>query len=274
MKIHLETANRSCAADLNAGKSIAIVLDFDGEQPNHFGVQSASRIPVQAGDFVGSVRQGGGCNVDLVKLIPHCNGTHTESVGHIVQELVPVAGLAMQSFFLAELITVRPSSDRRGDSYIPELRDGDSLITASVMKSAMQNIGSKSYDALIIRTLPNDPGKRTRAYGQELDPAFLTSEAMQLVVEQGVDHLLVDLPSVDRMYDEGRLSNHHLFWNIEQGRHHLAGDAWSHKTITEMIFVPDELPDGSYVLNLQIAPFSCDAAPSRPILYPCNDQKK
>ena len=41
------------------------------------------------------------------------------------------------------------------------------------------------------------------------------------------------------------------------------GDA----TITEMIFVPDEVADGIYALSLQVAPFVADAAPSRPLLF-------
>jgi len=36
--------------------------------------------------------------------------------------------------------------------------------------------------------------------------------------------------------------------------------------MTELINVPDDVPDGRYLLNLQIAPFEADAAPSRPVL--------
>jgi hypothetical protein len=38
-------------------------------------------------------------------------------------------------------------------------------------------------------------------------------------------------------------------------------------TITEFIFVPNTVLDGTYFLNLQIAPFENDATPSKPILY-------
>jgi hypothetical protein len=34
-----------------------------------------------------------------------------------------------------------------------------------------------------------------------------------------------------------------------------------------LIYVPNEVPDGTYILNLQIAPFENDASPSKPILY-------
>ncbi len=36
---------------------------------------------------------------------------------------------------------------------------------------------------------------------------------------------------------------------------------------TELIFVRDEVEDGSYLLNLQIASFENDASPSKPVLY-------
>ncbi|MBK9767712.1 MAG: hypothetical protein IPP63_12210 [Chloracidobacterium sp.] len=39
-----------------------------------------------------------------------------------------------------------------------------------------------------------------------------------------------------------------------------------YSTITELIYVPNEVSDGVYLLNLQIAPFATDAAPSRPML--------
>jgi len=42
----------------------------------------------------------------------------------------------------------------------------------------------------------------------------------------------------------------------------------SNKTITEMIFVPNKIKDGNYLLQLQVINFSGDAAPSRPIIYP------
>jgi hypothetical protein len=47
----------------------------------------------------------------------------------------------------------------------------------------------------------------------------------------------------------------------------LNDDARINSTITEMIFVNNEVKDGSYLLNLQIASFENDASPSKPILF-------
>jgi len=71
---------------------------------------------------------------------------------------------------------------------------------------------------------------------------------------------LVDMPSVDREEDQGKLLAHHAFWNYpKQPR--------MHATITEMIYADSSIADGMYMLNLQVASFRNDAAPSRPVLY-------
>ncbi len=70
--------------------------------------------------------------------------------------------------------------------------------------------------ALVIRTLPNEPGKRTRDY-TDMTPPYLTREAAQCIVERGIEHLVVDLPSIDRTHDEGRLTAHRLFFGLPPG---------------------------------------------------------
>lgn len=77
----------------------------------------------------------------------------------------------------------------------------------------------------------------------------------------GIRHLLIDLPSVDREKDEGKLSAHKAFWNYP-------GDAVRHDaTITELIFVENSVQDGLYLLNLQLLNLQLDVSPSRPLLY-------
>jgi hypothetical protein len=117
---------------------------------------------------------------------------------------------------------------------------------------------------LIIRTLPNDVSKLTRRYGGGTLPPYFDTDAMEYIVEGGFKHLLVDLPSIDRLYDEGKLVNHRLFWNVEPDSFEHNSSTRYNSTITELIYVPNEAVDGEYLLNLQIAPFASDASPSRP----------
>jgi hypothetical protein len=80
------------------------------------------------------------------------------------------------------------------------------------------------------------------------------------MVESGIRHLLLDLPSVDREEDGGQLLAHKAFW---QYPHNTRTDA----TITEMVYVPNELRDGLYLLNLQTISLDLDASPSKPVVY-------
>ena len=79
-----------------------------------------------------------------------------------------------------------------------------------------------------------------------------------------------DAPEFVRLFDEGKLSVHHIFWNLPAGSHSANNQPQQDKTITEMIYVPAQIADGKYILNLQIAPCMADAAPSRPVLYALN----
>ena len=98
------------------------------------------------------------------------------------------------------------------------------------------------------------------------NPAYLSEEAAVFIREKGIKHLLIDLPSVDKEHDEGKLLAHKAFWNVKDVAV-LNADARMDCTITELIFVETAIEDGSYLLNLQMASFVNDASPSKPILY-------
>jgi len=261
MKISVQLNETTYSIDDESALDISIPLKFNGEQPNAYGVDEAISEPVEAGELVGDTRQGGSVNFEQYTFIPHCNGTHTECIGHITNERISVRDCLKDVFIPASLISVETeNASDTDDSYGAKLDENDSLITRKALANAM---GS---DALIIRTNPNAESKLTRQYGDYIPP-FFSSEAMDLIVELGVKHLLVDLPSIDRIFDEGKLSNHRKFWNVENGKFETTEDSRVNSTITELVYVPNEIKDGNYLLNLQIAAFESDTSPSRPILF-------
>lgn len=255
--------------DLAAGKSIAIPMDFAGSQPNLFGVPRATSRAIESGDFIGDTSRGGSCNVSQLTLIPHCNGTHTESVGHIINKPIPVSSLGLDGFYPALLVSVRGrSASEVAERCPPQAEKDDIVITRDELQLACGGVWSDRVRSLIIRSLPNTDRKRARNYSEGPTPPYFTAEAMEWIVETEVEHLLVDFPSVDRMHDGGLLANHHLFWNVPERSHEPTNGVFWQKTITEMVFVEDSLADGLWMLNLQVAPLMTDAAPSRPVLYP------
>jgi kynurenine formamidase len=245
---------------------ISIPLKFNGPEPNAYGVEKASSTACEAGDLVGDTRRGGSCNFEQYTLIPHCNGTHTECVGHITNERISVRDCLQDVFIPAVLLSVTPVNAGDSDLVISKELIERGLQNIRNPKSQIPNPKSGPGSALILRTLPNDDSKLTRAYLDEIPPYF-TIEAMEYIVELGVKHLLVDMPSIDRIYDDGKLANHRLFWDVEPGSFEINENSRVNNTITELIYVPDEVEDGNYLLNLQIAPFESDAAPSRPIIF-------
>lgn len=267
MIISIQTNNRVCKIDLENPIHISIPLDFDGAQPNAYAVEKAVSKPYETGNLIGDTRRGGSCNFEQVKFIPHCNGTHTESIGHITDDRICVHDCLRDAFIPATLISLAPeSAGETNETYAVELNSEDKLITRNALKNALQENSENFLDGLIVRTLPNGKDKLTKTYLEEIPP-FFSIEAIEYIREKNIKHLLVDVPSIDRIFDEGKLLNHRIFWNVEAGSFELNEESFSNKTITEMIFAPESVQDGEYILNLQIAAFQSDASPSRPILF-------
>jgi arylformamidase len=256
----IENNGRVYNFDENSPIDISIPLHFEGPQPNAYGVEPATATACEYGPLIGDARRGGSCNFEQVTLTTHCNGTHTECVGHITKERLSVRECLKDVFVPATLVSIEPERTDDGDLVI----SSEALTGCGVKPPA--NAGGS--DSLILRTLPNDEGKLSRLYNENSIPSYFTADAMEYVVECGFKHLLVDLPSIDRLFDEGKLTNHRIFWTVEPGSFETNTATRIHSTITELIYVPDNVKDGEYMLNLQIAPFEADAAPSRPILLP------
>lgn len=202
--------------------------------------------PVRANGFLGSVAEGGSVNFRNVFFNPHGHGTHTECCGHITKEVYSVNEHLKNYFFRATLITVEPQL----------LENGDSVIFPHHL---IEKIQPGFSEAIVIRTIPNDFEKTSRDFSNS-NPPYLDVAVVDLLNEWYVDHLLIDLPSVDKESDGGALAFHHAFWNVpEQPKFN--------RTITELVYIDATIPDGKYILELQVAPFENDASPSRPILY-------
>lgn len=267
MKLSFEISGRRYHVETEDALDISIPLNFNGEQPNAYGAPLASAKTFEAGSFIADTRRDGSCNVEEYRIVPHCNGTHTECVGHISLERISILSVLKKTLVPSTLISISPVEGANTDeSSQPVPKLGDLLLTKTALQNALQSANSDFIAGMIIRTLPNDASKKHRRYG-DTPPPYFTIEAMRVINQLGVQHLFVDVPSVDRTDDEGKMIAHHLFWNVPEESHEVDAEACSLKTITEMIFVADEIADGSYLLNLQIPAFVADAAPSRPLIF-------
>ena len=263
-------------------------LIFDGRRPislclptcfwgpsaaNAFHLPEPAIEPVRSGSFVGDTVEGGSVNCFTLRLTPHGNGTHTECLGHIVDDRLSV--LMMHDGRLLRVVSLTVEAVRRADtdeSYGGHQSPEDWLVTRASLQTAWSsmNLGTKRpLDALLIRVLWADSEPADTKFSGNNTPYFST-QAMdflgEMLPEEG--HLLTTLPSIDRENCGGNTPNHRIFWGLAAQARAAQQARYGRRLITEMVNGAVPVHDGEYVLDLQIAPFDTDAAPSRPLLYP------
>lgn len=233
--------------DTSKPLDISIPLRAGTKNVNAWYVDPVKIEPVMTDQFIGSVAKGGAVNFNDIAFNPHGNGTHTECVGHISKEFYSINQCLKEFIFSAKVVSVTPEN-------VGE----DQVIRKKDIAAAWEAIPEQAK-AAVIRTLPNPASKINTQYSNT-NPPYLEVEVVDYLLEQSVEHLLIDLPSVDREFDDGVLAAHHRFWNYPDSPQ-------LHRTISELIYVPEEIKDGFYLLTLQLASFENDASPSKPVLY-------
>ncbi len=251
MRITLKHRGKTFKADLSQPIDISIPV---GDVRCFYSTEFKA-TPYVSGDFVGSVNKGAPVNFYDVQMNPHGNGTHTECLGHITKKQEFVTDQLKNFHFMASLVSVD----------LTKLENGDEVVG---LEALQRGLSSEPNEAVILRTLPNLEEKLGKDYSGS-NPPYLAIDVMKWLVERGVRHLLLDLPSVDREEDDGVLATHHVFWNVENGK--AVDDSRADCTITEMIYVPNNVADGEYLLNIQIPSLKLDAAPSKPVIYKIED---
>jgi hypothetical protein len=265
--VRLLLDGRELRTDLSTGTDLAIRMDLHGPQPRHFGAPPAHAEPLQLAGFSGAVATGASCNCEVVSLIPHCNGTHTECAGHLTREPLDAFRVVPAGLIPALLLSLAPEpAAAAGEDTDPAPAATDLLITRRALERAWPRAVPFAARALVLRTLPNPQETRHRDYSGQTPP-YLSRAAAQLLVERGIEHLVVDVPSIDREHDAGRLTAHRIFFGLPPGATELARAQRAQATVTELAYVPDALADGAWLLQLQVPALSGDAVPSRPLLF-------
>ena len=245
MKAIIEYNSRKIEVNISDPIDISIPIDTLKQNVNAWYVDDPKIFPEELDGEVIKVSEGAVVNFNNIHFNPHSHITHTECVGHITEEIHSVNKNLKYFIFLAEVVTIAPL-----------FHNGDFLIGVKQLKNALRN---KKRDAIVIRTLPSLEEKKSMQYSNT-NPTYLSEKAAIYLKEKGIKHLLIDLPSVDKEKDGGRLLAHNAFWNT-------SGKVRMDATITEFIYVHNNVEDGEYLLNLMIAPFENDATPSKPVLY-------
>ncbi|MFT4779578.1 MAG: kynurenine formamidase [Flavobacteriales bacterium] len=255
MKTLFSFNGKNYSADLSLGYDLSIPLVAGPNRLAAWYVPEITIETVRADGWVGSVAEGGSVNFRSIAFNPHGHGTHTECLGHITKEVHSINELFHDFHCIAQLITVEPTVSK-GEEKGSEI--GDLVIESNQIPDGILP------EALILRTIPNSGAKLTQVYN-DTNPPYLSLKTALKLVQKGVKHLILDLPSVDREVDGGVLQAHHAFWGLPNAPRKNA-------TITELVYIPAQIIDGLYLLNLQTAPFVNDATPSRPMIYKAHSE--
>ncbi len=252
MKAIIPNKNQFFEVDFSQPIDLSIPLSNTDKNPIAWYLDKPEIEPVSFDNWIGKVSEGASTNFNNIRFNPHAHGTHTECLGHITHNFYSINQQLQKFMFWAKIITVQPTPCN--DDFVIYKHQLEPFFTDDL-----------TIEALIIRTLPNHLSKKEQKYSHA-NPPYLDEAAAHYLREQNIEHLVVDLPSIDREQDEGKLAAHKAFWNVTDIKN-LNKNARLQATITEFVFVDEAVLDGLYLLNLQIAPFENDATPSKPIVY-------
>ena len=196
-------------------------------------------------EFIGNIKKGGSVNCEKISYYPHASGTHTECALHIADVDFTMLEIDIPLLQLCLLISISPLQN-----------ESDFIID----KSVINHIENKELaTAILIRTIPNFNSKVNMNYSNT-NPPFFTIDALFYLKSLGFKHLLTDLPSIDKESDGGLLVAHKAWFLTD-------GIAQKDRTITEFIFVDNQIKDNLFLLNIQTPKIETDEVSSKVIIY-------
>lgn len=244
VEVHLRWEDRDYVANFAQPISLALPLKPDASSVRAWGAPRVSVEPVRVGDWVGEVAQGSPVNFMNVCINPHGSATHTETLGHIAPDWAANTVL--------RLLPSAPQVATLRDVSTNALTNGDRIVDLGALRA-----DPPRTPALIVRAL-GEQHVDTDFTGTNA-PYFLADD-LRWLADLGVEHLVTDLPSVDREEDGGLLAGHHAWWHYPEKPRHSA-------TITELAKLNQSLDDGLYLLTLNALPLAADASPCHPLAY-------
>jgi len=214
----------------------------------------ATAEPVRTDGWTGSVAEGGSVNFRDITFNPHAHGTHTETREHIRDTFHPIDALARSGAlpFLMPALLVEAMPESRSTAH-----GDDWVVPVSVLETAAADVQRWAPSALLLRCTT---GEVHRDWSNS-NPPYLEAGFAERLVELSIEHLLIDLPSVDREIDGGVLRAHNAFFGDDPASRPNA-------TISELLCVPQGASAGPGLIAMQVSPFVNDAAPSRPLWFP------
>lgn len=245
MKISLQKNEKTFTIDDSIFYSLTIGIQKQ-QNVNCYYLSNPEFTYFESPQFSGNLKKGGSVNCEKISYYPHASGTHTECALHIANVDFTMADIEIPLLQLCQLHSITPT-----------IINNDLVISEKHFKSINN---TENATAILIRTLPNTNEKINKNYS-DTNPPYFTKEAMSYLKSLGFQHILTDLPSIDKESDEGKLAAHKAWFLTNE-------IADKNRTITEFIYIKNEIADGHYYLNMQFPKMETDAVSSQILIYP------
>ena len=240
LSIQFTSKNNNLSFNLGKPFSVSRIANISQHSNAFFLPEYQSQAFTYKNVFIGDVLAGGSCNVDVLSFCPH-NLTHIETSAHILDQTVSQSK-----------IKDLPSKHLQGLVYLIDLSDiltqNDKFITPEMIKKELQKI-HMPISALALKTLASHLDQDYDFSGKDF--MALTEEAAKEIVnfsceDQKVTTLILDLPSTDAEYDQGKLLAHRAFFEIP--REGINFNDIKKKAIVELAYFKDVVQNYYYFI--------------------------
>ena len=270
MIAELNIGGQKIRAALDRGVSLAIAVEFGGPGPRHFGAGATRRRSHSpSAVFPAASQPAPRANCSTITLTPHCQMTHTESVAHLTRESGDAWRVVPRGLLPAVVVSVLPEPARESsESTDPQPWGTDTLITRRRLRAAWPMGRMIDPVAAIIRTLPNDAGKRTPRLQR---PGAALSHARGGRMAGGEAHRTPGARRAlarphPRRRPPGRVIA--CFSACRRAAPRAAMQPVRAPRSPSWRSFPTRWLDGPCVLSLAVPAIGGDAVPSQPIVYP------
>lgn len=267
MDVRLSIRQSQWAFSIDASSDWSVPATLEEERTDAFGLDPTRLQPVPIGGGRRLVvAEGASVNCSNLHINPHGAGTHTECIGHISEEAREVRTLRIPALLPATVLSVVPvrlatTTERYDGTCHPD----DRVVPVEPLARAFAELAQPGFDsAIVVRTREDDDAALSWS-GR--NPPYLTREAMAFLAALPTQHLLVDLPSIDREDDGGGVPNHLCWWGLPAGERSEAAARYPDRSLTELVHVPQHCGDGAWILGLQLPAVGGDAVPSRVLAW-------
>ena len=190
--IQLKYLEQSYVVLIDQGIALSSIVSENGYKAWYVG--SPEIVPFKDATFVADAAKGSPVNFKQLSFYPHAHGTHTETVGHISTQNIPITAIAFPLLQAAYVLNC--TVEKRGE---------DELITR-------ENLPADLPEVVVLNSGKTYP--RNHNFSNTNAP-YLCSSLVTNLLDKGVKHLLLQEPSVDKEKDDGALQNHKAFWATE-----------------------------------------------------------